>query len=544
MNEYVPITSVFGAPHVVQVRLDLPWGQFDDLLWGARPHVIDAHDSSFKGQGKTRKRAPSAVALDGVGSAIVVRRSLAERALAGVPATELSLVPVRLVDDEGVIDDDFALLDPIAWFPMDRDASEAEYADPSNPHGSECKRVLRLAWSAGRAPRLAAFRLGEHPDVILLRRDLAAALSKAVKKAVVVVEPPYPPEDRSFSIDTRPNALTQTSVAGLPGNARPWQPAAEAARSAEAFWSLYEGKADAAARAAACASPHYAFWLARTVDRAPADDTRRGALADAGYAFIYAATVDRAPRDDTRQAAAGTVLAALAYAEYVDHGPHEVTRRGVTDPDWAPYYPDRCAEAARVWAALSVGENGSPRPVVASPPAEASEPPVAAREWPAHDRPRYSEDDGGTEPPTHAPLDAEVRSDVDEFIGRGLALMGLGEGARPEAVVSAVHAFVGEVQHKTRRLAKKKPAVMALGCAFGEQLHRALGWQWASVRTTDGGGVALVAPDRAAALYPFALVERLLAPRAKENAVALTFNMLAAGELPPGARPGAYAALT
>ncbi len=538
MIDHVPITIVAGAPGVAPVRLDLPWGPLDDLLWGARPGRVVARDAAYGGKGRLRKRVKSVVALD-AGPSLIVRRSLVDRALAGVPAAELRRIPVALVDDEGVIDDDFVLLDPTAWVPMDREACDADHADPSNPHGAECTGVRRLAWGEGPAPAEAAFRLGEHPEVVIVRRDLAEALSKALKRAIVVVDPPYPGDDGAFSIASRPKALPFRPILGAPGRARPWQPAAEAARSAEAFWALRGGRGDAAARAIACESAHYAFWLARAVDAAPADDTRRGAIADAGYAFAYAALVDRAPRDDTRAAAAATPDAAIAYAKYVDRGAHEVTRSAVAGTPWEPDYPTLCADGARVAAAVAEGAWGAPAPVAAPPPA-ASPAPLAR---PAPEGGRYAEDSGPADPPTHAPLDAGVRSDVDAFVGHGLELVGLDAADGPEAVIAAIHAFVGQVQQKTRKLAKRKHAEMALGCAFGEQLHRVLGWQWASVRAVDGGGVAMVSPDRGIAIYPFAMMERLLAPRERSNTVELTFAMVASGVPPPGAKAGAYTAL-
>jgi hypothetical protein len=537
---HVPITPLFNAPGVANVRLELPWGREDDPLWTPRPARIAAFDAAFGGKGRLRKRARSLVALVDQAE-VIVRRPVAERALAAVPPGELVLVPVALFDDEGLVADDFVMLDPRPWFPMDRDASDAVYVDPSSPHGSPCERVDRLAWGEGRTPPYAAFRLAEQPDVLLFRRELAEALGAATKKVVATVEPPYP-QDTSMALGPQPTLLQQRGVLGVELMAPAPQRPEDAAMSAEAFWSIVAGRSGASARAAACASPHYALCLARAVDRAPRDDTRQGALADPRTALLYALQVDGAPRDDTREAASRHPRASLAYAERVDHGPHEATRRGVAGSSWQGDYDARCAEGARIFAVLSGGEATSPA-AEAKEPAPARET-TAARAWPAHDRPRYAEDEGGAEPPTHAPLGPDLRSDVDAFIERGLELVGLAEDARPEDVVTALHAFVGEVQAKTRKLAKKKPAVMALGCAFGEQVHRALGWQWASVRAPDGGGVALVAPDRAAALYPFALVERLVAPRAKENTLALTFEMLAAGELPPGARAGAYAAIT
>ena len=102
---------------------------------------------------------------------------------------------------------------------------------------------------------------------------------------------------------------------------------------------------------------------------------------------------------------------------------------------------------------------------------------------------RFAEDGQVHGPrPSHGPIAADVRSDMDEFIGRGLALVGLQASATPEAVVAALHVLIDQVQLGQFKLPKKKPAVMAAGCVFGEQLHRALGYQWAQVVDGVAGG--------------------------------------------------------
>jgi hypothetical protein len=90
--------------------------------------------------------------------------------------------------------------------------------------------------------------------------------------------------------------------------------AAEARASAEAFWALYRGAKDAGLRDRCCESAHYAYWLARAVDRAPSDDPRAGASRQPELARCDAQHVDRAARDDTRAAAARAQGAAAAAA--------------------------------------------------------------------------------------------------------------------------------------------------------------------------------------------------------------------------------------
>jgi hypothetical protein len=73
---------------------------------------------------------------------------------------------------------------------------------------------------------------------------------------------------------------------------------------------------------------------------------------------------------------------------------------------------------------------------------------------------------------------------------------------------------------------------MELGCCWGEQLHRALSWQWANVLFDGGSAIALVSTDRAFAHYPFMSIDRALKKGAK-NTLPLLFAMLAAGNTPP-----------
>ena len=120
-----------------------------------------------------------------------------------------------------------------------------------------------------------------------------------------------------------------------------------------------------------------------------------------------------------------------------------------------------------------------------------------------------------------------------------------GETAEPAAIVKAAHEYVEAIQRKARSIksAKERTAMqMELGCAWGEQLRRALGWQWASVKTANGqdAGLALISPDCALAHYPFAFVGAHLGAKAKDNTLLLLFNMLVAGKEPAAVKAGSY----
>lgn len=104
-------------------------------------------------------------------------------------------------------------------------------------------------------------------------------------------------------------------------------------------------------------------------------------------------------------------------------------------------------------------------------------------------------------------------------------------GERLQAHLAALAAGRGKVGARDRSTVQ-----MELGCAWGEQLHRAFGWQWARVVLPAGGGLALVSPDRALAHYPFDAVAPWLKRRAGSPTLLLLFHMIAEGNVP--AAPG------
>ena len=160
---------------------------------------------------------------------------------------------------------------------------------------------------------------------------------------------------------------------------------------------------------------------------------------------------------------------------------------------------------------------------------------------------RYAEDGSADAlAPSHAPLDAELRSTIDDFIAHGLELVAMDRASAPSKIVAAIAGFADDVQNGTRKLTgKKRHALMALGSLYGEALHRALGFTFALVKDAGGGGgVACIAPDRSVAVYVLMLLERLLEPGADTTAVTRIYDRLVANESPPGALPHAYAAVT
>ncbi len=558
--EHVPVAPMSQSTGQIPVDLVFPWGGVDDLRWRLQPALralddraapLRADHKRFKGAQRKRGKQ-HAIASLGAFERIVLRRSRVEPVYASLGLPMDDWRPVHLYEDGEPLDPDFVMLDPRQTWIMDRDACDATWSLPESPHAAHLVSTTRLGWSPGRAAAATAIRLVETGSLSLLRRDVAEALVAATRGQLAIVDPPYPLRFSPFAPSPVLGMPTQ-----VPETAYPWTPPAieaadDARATADAFWRIAAQwsaarpppgtpAGDPGDRKLACANPHYALALARCLDGEAFDDTAAGVLGSPLRAWQFAIWVDGQCYDETRTVAARLPSLAYAYAKYVDHGAHPTTEQAVAGTEWAPEYAALVAEAPRLWLRILGREHEQP-PL----PDPATVPVVAAREWPVHDVARYAEASvDASAPRRHEPMEADLRSDIDAFSGNGLEQLGLSASARPDEVVSAMHRFVTEVQARRVKLGpKKKRTVMALGCALGEQVHRALGWQWALVRTPDGGGVAIVPPDGAVAFYPLAFVERQLTPGGKHNAIALQFNMLVAGSLPPGAAAGAYAAVT
>ena len=291
------------------------------------PLVFVADEYSSKGRLRKRLQTHGNLAQvqalrDGEYGPFIVRRSSVSEALRGVP--EVALVPVTLRDAKGKLDDDFVLLDVRAHAPIDREASSLTYATPKAPNAGDVRLAHTLAWSRARTPPFGLFAVAELPHVVMVDEALCRVLEKATGGALHrAARPPtqaqhaavYPPRD---AVDPR------------------GEPAARAA--SDALWELVAKPAkDARLRATALGHPLVAVHLALTIDRGPANDTRRAALGLPEAALAYAILVDRAPRTDTRRAAAARYPTAYGYIDEVDLGFHPVTKKAFDageEDDW------------------------------------------------------------------------------------------------------------------------------------------------------------------------------------------------------------------
>lgn len=262
----------------------------------------------------------------------IVRRAAAEAIAALGRPGDIRLVRAPLVDDEGWLDDDWALLDVRAVFPLDREASTFTATTAGAPHASLVAEVSRVGWSPERLPNRPLFRVAEAPELLCAREDVLEQVRGILGPWVVEQASPYD----AASHQGAPCAPLR-GIGGLhrdsirfPG---PPIPVDEATGRAafDAFYRLVAGPAKATDRRAACASPITAYFLARIVDGAASDETRAGALLHPRYATLYARDVDRGPRDDTRRVALGERYSAHAYLEQVERAPSAAFREVLGD---------------------------------------------------------------------------------------------------------------------------------------------------------------------------------------------------------------------
>lgn len=259
-------------------------------------------------------------------SLLILRRSLAEPVLRpAILAGEVALRQVhvygahpskRLDWKKGVIDDDFVSVESLARFPADRARlpDSAFNEDARGPYSALLQWVPEeTPFGPERAPRLSMFRFGEQPSVLLLEKKLFDALARALGPAIEVGE--SGPRFGMLNGHTDPPLKEREP---------------DAAAAADAFYRMYDArKSNARDRALTLASSIWAYWTARLVDAAPAEDTRAASARHAYYAYAYARDVDRAAHAVTRRGAARDECAATEYAVHIDRDVNATTRRAL-----------------------------------------------------------------------------------------------------------------------------------------------------------------------------------------------------------------------
>lgn len=482
-DEFLVLSADRSRPAgLFSVKTVLPGGDpvYDNLYDARRrlpPGVVRLIDTSSKGRFRKARGTSRLKAVIPRYGTWAFRKSLIEPLFKDVPPTVATLYPARLEDAEGILDEDWVFLEIHAVFPVDRDACAAVYAAADNPHGSRIVSVQEFRWGEGRTPKDPLFRVGEFPNVAMIRGDWAERLSQATGKIVLGLRAPYP-SGEAYSALLEPNFVTR------------WTPRTDlepdvfmddsgtARRAAEAFWRMVQG--DQTDRQVALASPLYALWTALIVDRAGREETRQAAGKVPFFALLYERDVDR-------------VI------------PEEVPVPGPVQPQ-------------------------AMKPEVVA---------IERRPLPEKLSSRYADSEAAPEGGRyrHEAFDDELRSDMEHLLKQGFGLIERSPEGAPEEIVEAVHERISLVQQGKQKVGPKQRA--ALACVFGEQLVRAVRWQWARVDYGSSKPAGLISPDRARAHFPLALITRLARKGRSENTIALLFNMLREGVVPE-AEPWSY----
>jgi hypothetical protein len=109
----------------------------------------------------------------------------------------------------------------------------------------------------------------------------------------------------------------------------------------------------------------------------------------------------------------------------------------------------------------------------------------------------------------------------------------------PEIVIEAIENYVDAIRFREKEVSSKF-LHEDLGCLWGWQLCKTLGWEWVWVEVeADKEELAVVSPDRAYLVYPISLLLKNLEKSGGHNNTAACYNSLVNGQLPPSS-PGKY----
>jgi hypothetical protein len=326
-TEYGVLGRIGHHPSHQAVYLHLPYGAGPAVCDADTPWPEELRTRVLPIRGAKRLRGSTrlgrlALLSPGAGHHWILRRRTAEAIAALGRPGDIRLVPAPLVDEDGFLVGDWVLLDVRARYPLDRMCASFSATWADRPHASLIARVDRVAWSPDRAPAAPIFRVAEAPELLVARADVAARFTAILGPWVVPQLPPYD----AATHDGLPCAPLR-GIGGLhrapPGDGPGLSIDEATGRAAfAALYRLLAGDGRSGDRDCACASPITAYFLARLVDAAPADDTRAAALTHPRYATLYARDVDRGPRDDTRRAAITDRASAFAYLDTVERAAH------------------------------------------------------------------------------------------------------------------------------------------------------------------------------------------------------------------------------
>jgi hypothetical protein len=152
--------------------------------------------------------------------------------------------------------------------------------------------------------------------------------------------------------------------------------------------------------------------------------------------------------------------------------------------------------------------------------------------------------------PTEREFNAEEKSKIHGCVEQGFECVGLlvefpKDPDDPLQVVTAIRLAIDEMR-KGRRAGRDyldlELVADSLGILWGEQVRRALGWEWIFLRfdeDLDLESYGIASPDRSTIVLVAHYIYRLLTQPDADNSVLFTFNMLLANTRPLST-PGSY----
>lgn len=142
------------------------------------------------------------------------------------------------------------------------------------------------------------------------------------------------------------------------------------------------------------------------------------------------------------------------------------------------------------------------------------------------------------------PIGEEMFGHVKGASQEAAELLGVDVGDKPADLIGAVDGFVFDWQQGKRPTSEglEEDLYMMLGALWGQQLARALDWEWAKVafdQEAEGRAVGVFSQDRSLAIYPFHFVYGAMEGQA-EVTIELSFSMLVEGSRIPALPAKSY----
>ena len=126
------------------------------------------------------------------------------------------------------------------------------------------------------------------------------------------------------------------------------------------------------------------------------------------------------------------------------------------------------------------------------------------------------------------------------------ALILIPADASPDDIVQAISEAADGLRSLRLEDQKALEASIPFGALWGEQVNRALGWEWVWLTEAEDQQYeyyAVVSPGREHYISPFFLLTHYIMRAKEDDTSVLLFNMLKAGMLPPS-RPRGYLELS